>query len=456
MVAMGLKDRSVVVMGLGHFGGGIGVTRWLVQEGALVTVTDKATPDKLADSLNQVRHLPIKIHIGGHDPADLDGCDLLVVSPAIDKALSEFVQEAQRRDIRITSEMNLFLERCPARRIIGITGSAGKSTTTAMIGEILQGWAKSHHCSRVWVGGNIGRSLLDDLEVIASDDIVVLELSSFQLEDMAELRWSPPFSVITNIEPNHLDRHGTLEAYADAKLNIIRYQRPDGLIFIQAGNGALAERVRQAGGAERLRRFTFDPSFAECLQIPGRHNQENAAAAIAVARSVGVSDEWIRQGLKSFKGLPHRLEFVAERGGVRYYNDSKSTTPASTCLAVQAFDRPVIVLVGGRDKQMPFNVMNKHLARGAKGVVCYGETGEKLRKEISEQVDIACRSGVGTTAKVSLAGNKLEEAIRQVQLMAEPGDVVVLSPACTSYDMFTSYEQRGEEFRRLVQELPQG
>ncbi|HQE44747.1 MAG TPA: UDP-N-acetylmuramoyl-L-alanine--D-glutamate ligase, partial [Phycisphaerae bacterium] len=380
---MNYSGRRVVVMGLGHFGGGIAVTRWLVEQGAQVTITDSKSAADLAESLSRLDGLPVRQRLGGHDPADLDGCELLVVSPAVPKDKSEFVREAVRRGIPLSSEMNLFIERCPAKRVVGITGSAGKSTTTAMIGSILTTASEAGALPRVWLGGNIGHSLLGDLQTMSSEDLVVLELSSFQLEDLGALRWSPPIAVITNIQPNHLDRHGTLEAYADAKMNLVRYQSADGVVFVHEGEDEVARRVTAVGAGARLRRVTFPQEFASHLRLPGRHNRDNAAAAIAVARALGVADELIKRGIEAFTGLPHRLEFVAERDGVRYYNDSKSTTPESTRIALEAFDEPVVMLVGGYDKKIPLDGISRQLAARAKLTICYGQTGPAFHREIT-------------------------------------------------------------------------
>lgn len=430
--------KRVVVMGLGHFGGGIGVTRWLVSQGADVLVTDRADEPKLAGALKQLDGLRVRYRLGGHDETDLDGCDLLVVSPAVPKDRSDFVQAAESRQIALSSEMNLFLERCPIRRVVGITGSAGKSTTTAMLGAILEQAAADGVFRKAWVGGNIGKSLLGDLDDMHADDVLVLELSSFQLEDTARIQWSPPFAVVTNIRPNHLDRHGTLEAYTDAKMNLVRYQSQSGRVFLNAQDLELLERVGMAVSPGKISRFAFDDRFINDLRVPGEHNRINAAAAIAVARALGVNDACISAGLQAFHGLSHRLEFIAERNGVRYYNDSKSTTPESTRIAVDAFEQPLIVLIGGRDKGMSFDELCTHLSRRAKAVICYGEVGPTLAKEID-----ACNVLVAET---------LQDATRISMTEASAGDVVVLSPACTSYDQFSNYEERGDAFRHVVLE----
>ncbi len=442
----GWVGKRVVVMGLGRFGGGIAVSRWLVEQGADVTVTDLASADKLVASVEQLKDLPVTFRLDGHDEKDLDQCDLLVVSPAVPKERSAFVQQAEARGIPLSSEMNLFIEHCPARRIVGVTGSAGKSTTTAMLGSILQAAAGVGRIPQGWMGGNIGRSLLDQLPRMSPDDVVVLELSSFQLEDLARLQWSPPYAVLTNIRPNHLDRHGTLENYAQAKLNIVRFQKEGDVVFIPFEDEDLAEYVGGISQASTVHLFDFDPVFEEAMQVPGGHNRDNAAAAIAGAGALGIHDEIIQKGLASFKGLPHRLEFVAEKKGVRFYNDSKSTTPESSLIALHAFTEPVVMLVGGGDKGMSFDLLAEGLAEKAKAVVCYGQTGpviyDLMRKHIHDHNPVRL-----------ISADTFSQAVKKSTELADVGDVVVLSPACTSYDMFTNYEQRGDAFRRLIETL---
>ena len=438
------SGNKVVVMGLGRFGGGIAVAKWLSRAGARVVVTDSASAEKLGESLAQLDGLPIEYRLGGHDEADLEGCDLLVVSPAVPREKSAFVKAALAKGVPISSEMNLFLERCPARRVVGITGSAGKSTTTAMIGAILEAAQSAGDIRRGWVGGNIGRSLLADLPEIAPEDVVVLELSSCQLEDAGALRWSPPIAVITNIEPNHLDRHGTMEAYAAAKLNLVRFQATDGVVILHEADAETRRRVEQVGAGQRIRLCRFDPAFEGDLVLPGEHNRLNAAAAIEVARTLGLPRATIARGLAAFRGLPHRLEFVATRNGVRYYNDSKSTTPESTMIALHAFGEPTIVLVGGQGKNMPYDQMAAALRARAKAVICYGAEGPVMHKVLQLTTE--------GPARIELVAS-VPEAVSLAAKLAAPGDVVVLSPACTSYDAFTNYEQRGEAFRQLVEEI---
>lgn len=445
--------KRVLLVGLGRFGGQISAARWLAEQGAAVTVTDLAPAEKLAESLAQLEGLSIDYRLGGHDERDLDVCDLLVVSPAVPKDRSAFIQTAIERGIPISAEMNLLVERCPARRIIGVTGSAGKSTTTAMLGSILATAERAGAIRRGWMGGNIGRSLLSDLAQMRSDDVVVLELSSFQLDDLGPLRWSPPVAVVTNIQPNHLDRHGTMEAYIEAKMNIVRYQQAGDVVIVHEGDTSVCEHIVEAGAKDRIQACRFDARFADDLVVPGEHNRLNAAAAVAAARAVGLGDEYIAHGLRGFAGLPHRLAMVGEVNGVRYYNDSKSTTPESACIAARAFtDRAVTLVVGGRPKGTPFAAMAAELTRCCRRVICYGEAGPEIHREMTAAIGAAAASGTASTAASAELLPTFTEAVRRAKLVARPGEVVVLSPACASYDEFINYEQRGEAFARLVGE----
>lgn len=442
-----VRGPHVIVMGLGRFGGGVGVTRWLCEQGARVLVTDLAPADQLADSVAKLDAGRVQFRFGGHDPADLDGAGLLVVSPAVDKPRSEFFRAAVERGIPWTSEMNLFLGRCPAR-LIGVTGSVGKSTTTAMLGAILGRAIEADtplHGRRAWVGGNIGRSLLEDLPTMRPDDLVVLELSSFQLDDAAAVRRSPNVALLTNLRPNHLDRHGTFDAYADAKLNIARFQGHGDLLFVHETESDLRRRVAALPPRGRVETFG-DPATldlaAAYLSIPGRHNRDNAAAALAVTRGLGVPDGVSLPALRAFAGLPHRLEFVREYRGARYFNDSKSTTPDAARTALSAFDAPVVMLVGGYDKLLPLEGLAADLAARARVVLCFGAVGERLAAAIRA-------APRGERPHVE-AVDDLPTALARARTVAAAGDAVVLSPGCASYDQFRNYEQRGDLFRGIV------
>ncbi len=461
--------KRVVVMGLGRFGGGVGVARWLCDQGARVVVTDIADAEVLDASLQALDGLDIEFHLGGHDDRDLDQCDLLVVNPAVNRSKSPFFAAAMTRGIPCSSEMNLFLERCRGT-IVGITGSVGKSTTTAMIDEVLNAAARTSGWThgRVWMGGNIGKSLLDDLSEIGPDDIVVLELSSFQLDDAADIGKSPHIAIVTNIKENHLDRHGTMEAYAAAKANILKFQSEEDWLIVPFEHGI---ELLPGDWQDRLRlwRYGVDASSGRIrwdrpgeagrhaesvsvsLAVPGLHNVENAAAAWAVARILGVSDDLATGVLSRFGGLPHRLEFVCERAGVRYYNDSKATTPEAAMTSLQAFDDRVIMMVGGSDKGISFDDLGRLLVDRAKAVVCMGATQGPIKLAIDRAIDRA--GGQANRPKVETADD-FGEAVGKARDLAEPGDIVLLSPGCASFDWFSNYEDRGNVFRRMVTDPP--
>jgi len=452
-----LAGRAVTVIGLGRFGGGVGVTRWLVGQGARVTVSDKADPATLTDSIRALDGLPVQLHLGGHKREDFLQAGLLIVNPAIPKD-QPLLKAALRAGVPYTTEINLFLERCAAP-VVGITGSVGKSTTTAMIGELLARVATVH------VGGNIGKSLLEELGSIGRDHVVVLELSSFQLEDVERIKLSPHVAVVTNLAPNHLDRHGTMEAYAEAKKNIFRFQKAGDVLILNADDPIVAKWAGEAPGRVEFfagqlpaasatgaaaagdargakRAVPLAPEPFE-LAIPGVHNQANAQAAWAAARQFGVSREQAAGVLRTFAGLPHRLQFVVEKGGIRYYNDSKCTTPEGAIVALEAFrPRQAVIIVGGYDKGASFDRLGQVLAERAKAVVALGATRDKL-------VAAAREHRKGKVPHIHRAED-LAFAVDIARQHASPGDVVLLSPACASTDMFTNYEQRGKLFVDLV------
>ncbi|MBK8269954.1 MAG: UDP-N-acetylmuramoyl-L-alanine--D-glutamate ligase [Planctomycetes bacterium] len=429
--------------------------------GGEVLVTEQAVEADLIESKKKLADSKVTYHLGGHKISDLKACDLLVISPAVDKHKSPFVQEAIRLGVPISSEMNLFLERCRGR-IVGITGSVGKSTTTAMVGAILESASSRPEWNhgKVWIGGNIGKSLLDDLGSISSQDIVVLELSSFQLEDAAQLRKSPSIALVTNVRENHLDRHGTLAAYAAAKANIHRFQSPDDWLILpfvgaealpdvptenrnmmrfsadEASHGAAIE-SRDANGVARREVVPLK------LSIPGLHNVQNAAGALAIARVLGVDDGIATDALSRFTGLVHRLEFVREHRGVRYYNDSKATSPEAAMTSIRAFDQPVTVLVGGSDKGGSFEQFGVSLQTG-QGRYLHGAT----RDRITAAIRIASTGcGIGPTL---LPADNFATAVSNARELAKNGEVVLLSPGCASYDWFKNYEERGDQFRGIV------
>ena len=453
------RGKRVTIMGLGVFGGGIAAARFFAERGAVVTVTDLKGEDKLAASVEALSDCTIRYRLRRHRVADFVNADIVVPSPAVPRD-HRLLRLAAGHGAELQTEMNLFVGRCPAR-IVGITGTNGKTTTSAMVGHILgaSGW-------RTWLGGNIGRSLLADVPEISPEDCVVLELSSFQLEWFPQTGVSPHVSVVTNIAQDHLDRHKTMQAYMAAKWPILANQCRDDWAILNAGCELLdawrAEapgRVFPFSSKQELSEGAFcregsiivamdgrETAFApiEALGLPGEHNLENALAGVAVCAVLGLAPAEVERGLRSFKGVEHRLELVAQIDGVRYFNDSKATTPDATIVALKSFDCPIVLIAGGSGKGLSFNEMAAEFARRARGLVVVGATGE----EIASCVRTASNGGVE-----AVACSSLEEAVLAAKGIAQPGDVVLLSPGDASYDMFNNYEERGDMFKHLVRSL---
>jgi len=456
--------KKILVMGLGRFGGGVDVAQFAAGAGAGVTVTDLAPADQLSDSISKLADIGnIEFHLGSHEPADFEQADIVVANPAV-PGDNEFLELARRADRLVTSQINIFFELCPAL-IIGITGANGKSTTAALTAHLLNNtisdirYAK---CEKVWLSGNIGnRPLLTMLEEIGPGDLVVLELSSFQLEQLAEIRKAPKIAVLTNLTPNHLDRHGTFANYCAAKENIFKFQElnedsPAVSIFNAEDKiGAeWYEKYRKDAGRTCVR-FSADDVSEEIWSIfplPGRANRSNLASAIAIARYFGVDDARIKMCLPTFKGLPHRLEFVEEIDGVRWYNDSIATTQQSAIAALEAFDEPVIIIAGGYDKKLPFDELGELIAQKAKAAILMGQTAPKIAAAIERKLATEVTENTEKKTEVEIVSS-LVKAVVLTRDLAVAGDVVLLSPACASYDMFDNFQQRGHEFRRLVRDI---
>jgi UDP-N-acetylmuramoylalanine--D-glutamate ligase len=447
-----LAGKKVLVMGLGRFGGGVGVARWLVQEGAVVTVNDSSPAEELGDSIRALDGLPITFKLGGHRVEDFLAADLLVLNPAVDKDKSEVVKAALARGIPYTTEMNLFVQRCRGLTI-GVTGSVGKSTTTMLIDEALRaGWKGSD--TQVFLGGNIGRSLLLDLPRIRDQDVVLLELSSFMLEETPRVGWSPQIAVITNIFPNHLDRHNTMAGYAGAKQNILRFQRPADVAIFNADHDVVAAWIPLARG--RVIRYTTRVSSKLSLVLPGDHNQSNARAALAVLEALPEHDAAFEQraltSIENFAGLAHRLALVHtlrldDTRALRFYNDSKATSPDASITALRAFDPgTAIFLVGGYDKQIDLSAFEAELTARAAGVIGIGQTGEAMVERVRQ---------LRSTMRTAYAGT-LEGAMplaREWATAMPAVTAVVLSPASASWGQFANYEKRGERFAELSRTL---
>jgi len=472
------SSKKVLVMGLGRFGGGVDATKFAASAGAKVIVTDLASEAQLSDSIKQLEEFPdIIFHLGSHNPADFEQADIVIANPAVAPD-NEFLQLARRCNKLVTSQIGIFFQLCPAP-IIGITGANGKSTTTALTAHLLRATTydiQNTKYEHVWLSGNIGNEpLLTTIDQIGPNDLVVLELSSFQLEQLAEIQKAPNVSLLTNLTPNHLDRYRTFADYCAAKENIFKFQAldkdyPAVSMFNAEDEIAVQwlEKYRKDAGRMCIR-FSADDvgeDIRRVFSLPGRANLSNLAAALAVARHFGVNDEQIKNCLPHFRPLPHRLEFVGQINGVRWYNDSKATTPQSAIAALEAFDQPIILIAGGYDKHLPFGHFGQKIAENAKAAILIGQTASKIAEMVKNAQNYLAPQLVAGLAKnqsrtthharrntrIEIV-NSLAEAVALAAKFAVAGDVVLLSPACASYDMFENYEHRGQEFARLVKKL---
>ncbi len=450
-----VAGKRVTVMGLGRFGGGVGVTRWLGAQGAEVLVTDVSPAEDLSESVASIDDLvrcgAVTLRLGGHNVSDFTTTDLVIANPAVPRPWeNRFLRAAEAAGVPITTEIGLVIERLPSRdRTIGVTGSVGKSTTAAMIAHALGEVAGA---GGVVLGGNIGGSLLgrlgDGEGAIGPETWVVLELSSAMLHWIERGAvaggggWSPHIAVVTNLAPNHLDWHGTLEHYTASKQHLLRHQRPGDTAVL--GRSVLEWRGITPGATVEI-----DPAgFGGELGVPGGHNRANASAALLACRACGpmASEGRISAALRTFPGLAHRLQLIAEHAGIRFYNDSKSTTPDATLRAIEAIAAMpgmgagrVHLIAGGYDKGIDLGP----IAAGAGGLACtytVGQTGAALTTAIRAK---------GGTAEFA---QTVEDAVRAAMPRLRGGDALLLSPGCASWDQFTNFEARGELFIRCVRD----
>ncbi len=446
-----LSGKRVVVMGLGRFGGGEDSAIFAVKSGGKVLVTDLAKPEELAGTLKQLEGLPIEYRLGEHRMEDFTTADVVIVNPAVPPT-NKFIAAAEKAGATITSQVELFFQLCPAP-IVGITGSNGKSTTTSLIYHLLAAGEGQKQCipyNKVWLSGNIGnRPFLGMLEQITKQDIVVLELSSFQLEQLSRIKAAPFVSIITNLTPNHLDRHGTFEGYCAAKEFIFSNQtlspnNPCVSIFNAEDSVTLGwyEKYKSQSGRKSML-FSSDNVSRKLLDaypLIGRANRSNLAAALKVVEHFGVAEEKLVEAVKTFQSLPDRLQLVAKINDIRWYNDSKSTTPVSTIAALDGIEEPKILIAGGYDKHIPFDGLGKVIVARAKAVVLLGQTADAIQKAIEN-------AGGGVVIR---RVTSMPEAVEVCRQLAVPGDVVLMSPACASWDMFENYQQRARIFAEAV------
>jgi UDP-N-acetylmuramoylalanine--D-glutamate ligase len=447
--------KKVLVMGLGRFGGGVDVVRFVKSAGAKVTVTDSAAEEKLGDSIDELKEFSdIEFHLGSHQCSDFEQADIVIVNPAVTDD-NEFLKLAAEHNKIITSQVNIFFQLCPAL-IIGITGSNGKSTTAALAAHLLKAAIGKNYFKyrKVWLSGNIGNEpLLEVIDQIEKDDLVVLELSSFQTERLVQINKAPVVALLTNLTPNHLDRHGTFENYCAAKENIFKLQKTDEnhpAVSIFNAEDKISTEWYEKYNKEAGRiciKFSTDDINEEIkvkFPLPGRANLSNLAGAIAVARYFGVDDESIKDCLPEFRLLPHRLELVAEINGVKWYNDSIATTPQSAIAALDAFTQPRIIIAGGYDKNISFDQLGERIAQSAKAAILIGQTAKKIAAAIAAYSK--------SQAKIRYA-DSLAKAVESARDLASSGDIVLLSPGCASYDMFDNFQHRGQRFTKFVRAL---
>jgi UDP-N-acetylmuramoylalanine--D-glutamate ligase len=457
--------RSATVMGLGRFGGGLAAAQFLAKHGARVTVTDLRTESELADSLSQFCDTPIeRFVLGQHTEDAFRDCQLLVVNPAV-KPENDFVIAARSRGAEVTTEIELFLRHNPAP-VIAVSGSNGKSTTTALIHHLLTLAGGKKTFGKLLLGGNIGISLLSRLPEITADDMVILELSSFQLEFLRHKRFRPKIAVLTNFSPNHLDWHGTEAAYRTAKQGLFDSQTSDDVAIVpdcdatdshwrtrgQRLQFGLQDHGEDGAFLEdgtlilRSARSAFEDvvRIAIPAQLPGDHNRLNVAAAACAAWQAGADPDHFSDALRSFQPLPHRLQRIAERAGRQFWNDSIATTPESAIMALRVFSNPVVLMAGGYDKSQDLSPFAAEARHRAKAVVLMGQTAAQL-KSLLQSHDVQPSPAV-------VMAQDFKEAFAQAVELSQPGDIVLLSPGCASYGWFRDYRERGELFTKLAKE----
>jgi len=454
---MELNGRRVLVVGAGK--SGVAAAGLLARKGARTTLTDIKRADELGDRLSGLNGR-VTLALGFYPEVTREAWDLVVVSPGVPAGIPP-LRQALAAGVEVIGELELAwrFARAP---VVAVTGTNGKTTTTALIGAIFRTAGR-----RTLVAGNIGTPFSATVEDYGPEDVIVLEVSSFQLEAAPTFR--PHVALILNITPDHLDRHGDMEAYVAAKARIFARQGPDDRTILNADDPPTAALASSVPGQviffsrrHRLERGIFvhrdwiavreeerkDPVFVcpvDALRIPGAHNLENALAAVAAARAMGVPPETIARALRAFPGVPHRLEPVGVIRGVRYINDSKGTNPDASIKALEAFTDPIILIAGGRNKGSDFRPFAARLRDKVRALIVLGEAADEIARAAAD-------AGLREIRHAA----DLPRAVQAAADLARPGDIVLLSPACASGDMFRNYEERGDLFRRVVQEMAEG
>ncbi len=451
-----LQGRSIAVIGMGV--SNTPLIRMLLRAELKVTVCDKSPRERVEEQAAELESLGARLRLGPDYLEKIHKADIIFRTPGLSPNTPE-LQKAVARGSILTSEMELFFRLCPCP-IIGVTGSDGKTTTTTLISEFLKEAGKN-----VYLGGNIGRPLLPDVDGMTPDDVAVVELSSFQLMSMDR---SPNVAVFTNLSPNHLDYHHTMEEYTSAKLNIFCHQKPEDRAIFNYDNDITRSLAKMAVGQAML--FSRKQKLEEGvylrdnaiwltnsmgsrevlpmadIRIPGVHNIENYMAAIAAVDGI-VPDKCVRAVARRFTGVEHRIELVRELNGVRYYNDSIGTSPTRTMACLDSFDQKLIIVAGGYDKGVPFTQLGIAMVEKVKVLILTGDTAPAIKKAVEEA------EGYAESGLRLIETDDLASAVSAARDAAQAGDVVVLSPACAAFDQFKNFMERGKVFKRLVNEL---
>lgn len=452
-----IRGKRVTVMGLGLAGGGVGSAGFFARRGADVTVTDLRGADELSESVAALKDLDITFHLGGHPDDDFSDTDMVVASPAV-RIDSSYLVLAASNGIPVECPLTLFFRWCPVS-ITGVTGTLGKTTITALVGCIMSGTGK-----RTWVGGNIGENPLNFIDEISGGDAVILEISSFQLEYLGRAGFSPHIAVITGITPDHMDRYSSMAEYISSKKNILRHQKKDDIAFINAACDTVTDWAGECTGTAYTystkengtdvyvmdsQVFFKDKSIASLLhlRVPGEHNRSNAAVAAAVSNILGAGKEAVDEGISAFKGVDHRMEYVAGIDGIRFYDDSSATTPEASIAAIHAMDGPSAFIIGGYDKGLDMSCLVDACVERVEKVVLIGASTKTLMEMFRSKDEIYAGRSVESVSS-------MEEAVKTAAASLERRGSVLLSPAYASFDMFRNYRDRGDSFKKAVYSLP--
>ncbi len=424
---MQFENKKVTVMGLGLHGGGVGVVKFFAKQGAKVLATDLRNKKELKKSLDELKNYKINYVLGKHRAGDFKNTNLIIKNPGVPKD-SKYLKIAKKNKIPIETDVGLFFEFCPSKKIIGITGTKGKSTTATLINKLLRIKYKTV------LAGNIRASVLEKLHEITQNTIVVLELSSWQLEDLKKYKKSPHIAVIINVMPDHLNRHKGMGDYTKAKKLIFRFQTDRDLLILNTDDKIVRGFARESNAKAIFYSKLQALNYLKYIRLPGEHNLYNISAAIIIAKIFKIPDSFIKKTLKNFKGIEGRLEFVKEIRGVKYYNDTTATIPEATIAALKSF-KNIILIAGGTDKKLDF---------------------KKLAKEISNRVKLLILLPGTATEKINNKGIKVKSmkiAVKIAYKNAKKGDIVLLSPGCTSFGLFQHEFDRGDQFKKWVKKL---